>query len=115
MKLASTPLGSTPGLSITIVSESLDSSNCRDFKQDIQPLLESAPVAILDMSQLKFVDSSGLGTLLSCLRTMNNKSGKLLLVGLAKPVRAVFELVRMHRIFSIHETREEALAELSGS
>jgi anti-sigma B factor antagonist len=64
------------------------------------------------MTALGFVDSSGLGALLSCLRTMNNKSGQLRLFGMAKPVQALFELVRMHRIFSIHNNRDEALAAL---
>jgi anti-sigma B factor antagonist len=43
---------------------------------------------------------------------MNNKSGQLRLFGMAKPVQALFELVRMHRIFSIHNNRDEALAAL---
>jgi anti-sigma B factor antagonist len=43
---------------------------------------------------------------------MNGKKGQLKLFAMAKPVQALFELVRMHRIFSIYNTREEALAAL---
>ena len=97
-------------LLIRIDSENLDAGNTDDFKTRIQPLLESSDCVIIDMASLKFVDSSGLGALLSCLRTMNNRNGALHLVGLAKPVRALFELVRMHRIFSLHDSVATALA-----
>jgi anti-sigma B factor antagonist len=112
MKLSIDTLNSVPGTAIVIESENLDASNAKAFKDQIQPHLDKDALAIVDMSALKFVDSSGLGALLSCLRTMNNKSGQLKLIGLTKPVRALFELVRMHRIFSIYNTREEAIASL---
>lgn len=98
-----------PTLLIRIDSENLDAGNAGEFKADIQPLLDSCDRVIIDMATLKFVDSSGLGALLSCLRTMNNRNGTLHLVGLAKPVRALFELVRMHRIFSLHDSVAAAL------
>ena len=64
---------------------------------------------VFDLSKLRFVDSSGLGAFLSCLRKLNAKGGDLKLCGMSKQVRAVFELVRMHRIFDIYGTREEAV------
>jgi len=61
------------------------------------------------LGRLRFVDSSGLGAFISCLRKLNAKGGDLKLCGMSKQVRAVFELVRMHRIFDIFGTRDEAL------
>jgi len=40
---------------------------------------------------------------------LNAKGGDLKLFGMSKQVRAVFELVRMHRVFDIVDTREDAL------
>lgn len=97
---------------VCIRSENLDASNIKAFKDAIQPVLETNPAVLLDMSSLNFVDSSGLGALLGNLRTMNNKNGQLKLFAMAKPVQALFELVRMHRIFAIYNSREEALASL---
>ncbi len=97
---------------IAIRSGNLDARNAREFRESLLPMIEDMKVVILDMSQLDFVDSSGLGALLTCLRTMNNKEGELKLCALTKPVLALFELVRMHRLFSIYNTREEALASL---
>jgi anti-sigma B factor antagonist len=89
--------------------EELDASSAPEFKREVAPLLESTTKLVLDLSRLRFVDSSGLGAFISCLRKLNAKGGDLKLFGMSKQVRAVFELVRMHRIFEIYATREEAV------
>jgi anti-sigma B factor antagonist len=111
MQLKTQSLTNKAGVLIAIESEHLDAGNAPEFKKLIQPLLDAHELAVLDMQALKFVDSSGLGALLSCLRSMNNKHSQLLLINMNKPVRALFELVRMHRIFAIYNTLEEALAQ----
>ncbi|OFV90670.1 MAG: anti-anti-sigma factor [Acidobacteria bacterium RIFCSPLOWO2_12_FULL_65_11] len=89
--------------------EELDASNAGEFKRDVAPLLEANTKLVLDLSRLRFVDSSGLGAFISCLRKLNAKGGELKLCGMSKQVRAVFELVRMHRVFDICATSEEAV------
>jgi anti-sigma B factor antagonist len=89
--------------------DELDASNAAEFKRDIAPVLEAHPQVVFDLSRLRFVDSSGLGAFLACLRQVHAKGGDLKLCGLSKPVRTVFELVRLHRIFEIFDTREEAV------
>jgi anti-sigma B factor antagonist len=100
------------GVIIKIGSDTLDFNNVKDFKQEIHPLLGNQKLVLLDMQSLKFVDSSGLGALLSVLRTVNDGGGELKLYEMTKPVRALFELVRMHRIFAIYNTLDEALASI---
>ena len=89
--------------------DELDASNAGEFKRDIAPLLEANSRLVLDLSRLRFVDSSGLGAFISCLRKLNAKGGDLKLSGMSKQVRAVFELVRMHRVFDILGTKEDAV------
>ena len=89
--------------------EELDASNAGEFKRDIAPLLEANAKLVLDLSRLRFVDSSGLGAFISCLRKVNAKGGDLKLSGMSKQVQAVFELVRMHRVFDILGTKEDAV------
>jgi anti-sigma B factor antagonist len=89
--------------------EELDASNSAEFKRDVAPLLETTMELVLDLSRLRFVDSSGLGAFISCLRKLNAKGGDVKLCGMSKQVRAVFELVRLHRVFDICGTREEAV------
>jgi anti-sigma B factor antagonist len=94
----------------TLHRDELDASNVQDFKRDIAPVLAENRNVVLDLSHLRFVDSSGLGAMLSCLRQLNAAGGDLKLCGMSKTVRAVFELVRMHRIFDIYDTREQAVS-----
>ena len=93
----------------TILVEELDASNAGDFRRDIAPVLDAHNRLVLDLSRLRFVDSSGLGAFISCLRKLHAVGGDLKLCGMSKPVRAVFELVRMHRVFDILETPEQAV------
>ncbi len=104
------PVQSFDGVAVAEVPvEELDASNAGEFKRDIAPVLQVYPHLVLDLRQLRFVDSSGLGAMLSCLRQLSARSGDLKLCGMSKQVRALFELVRMHRIFDIYNTREEAV------
>ena len=89
--------------------DELDASNTGEFKRDITPVLQANTKLVLDLSCLRFVDSSGLGAMLSCLRQLSAKSGDLKLCGMSKQVRALFELVRMHRSFDIYGTKDEAV------
>ena len=91
-------------------SENLDASNVREFKELMHPLLEKHPKIVLDMSGLKFVDSSGLGALIACLRETNAHKGDLRLCQLSNSVNALFVLMRMHRVFNIHDSKDLAIA-----
>jgi anti-sigma B factor antagonist len=89
--------------------DELDASNAGEFKRDMASVLQANTKLVLDLSRLRFVDSSGLGAMLSCLRQVSAKGGDLKLCGMSKQVRGLFELVRMHRIFDIYGAREEAV------
>lgn len=88
----------------------LDAGNANEFKRGMAPVLETSTRVVLDLGLLDFVDSSGLGAILSCLRQLAGRGGDLKLCCTTKHVRAAMELVRMHRIFAIYESREEAVA-----
>jgi anti-sigma B factor antagonist len=107
MELAVEKVGDVAVVEIPV--DELDASNTGELKHDIAPVLEANAKLVIDLSRLRFVDSSGLGAILSCLRQLTSKGGDLKLSGMQKQVRAVFELVRMHRIFDIYGTREEAV------
>lgn len=94
---------------VTVAVDELDASNTTEFKQQIAPILAAHSQVLIDLSRLRFIDSSGLGAMLSCLRQLNAKGGALKLCGMSQQVRGAFELVRLHRILDIHESRAEAL------
>jgi len=97
---------------VRIAVDTLDSGNEKRFKKEVIPILEPNSKVILDMSEVEFIDSSGLGVVLSCYRHVNASTGNLKLCCL-KSSTYTFNLVRMHRIFDIYESREEAFASLT--
>jgi anti-sigma B factor antagonist len=86
----------------TVFVEELDASNTGEFKERMSPLLAAHQKVVIDLGRVRFIDSSGLGAMLSCLRQLSAKGGDLKLCALTKPVKAAFELVRLHRVLDIH-------------
>lgn len=104
------PVDNVDGVAVAAMPvDELDASNSGEFKRDIAQVLQAQTKLVLDLSQLRFVDSSGLGAMLSCLRQLSARGGDLKLCSMSKQVRALFELVRMHRIFDIYPTRDDAV------
>jgi anti-sigma B factor antagonist len=104
------PVDRTDTVAIAVIPiDELDAGNAGEFKRDIAPVLQANTKLVLDLRHLRFVDSSGLGAMLSCLRQLSAKGGDLKLCSMSNQVRALFEIVRMHRIFDIYATKEEAV------
>jgi len=102
-------------LLVKLPGDHLDANNSKEFKESIVPVIDERKKVLFDLSDIHFVDSSGLGALLSCLRRLNQVNGDLKLFGMTKSVRALFELVRMNKIFGIYNTEEEALRAFDAS
>ncbi len=95
---------------VTLNAEQLEVSNADEFRQQIDPILRDCHNIALDMSRVEFVDSRGCGALLSCLKAVTELGGDLKLFGVTRQVRTVFDLIRLHRICEIVETKDEAIA-----
>lgn len=93
----------------TLFVEELDASNTGEFKQHMAPVLGEHLKVVIDLAHVRFIDSSGLGAMLSCLRQLSSRGGDLKLCSMSKPVRAAFELVRLHRVLDIYPSRTEAV------
>lgn len=89
--------------------EQLDASNAEDFQREMAPVYGDTNKVVLDLGPVQFVDSRGCGAILSCLKNVTSKGGDLKLCQVNKAVRNVFELIRLHRICEILNTREEAV------
>jgi len=94
---------------VTVNTEDFDASSSEEFKRQIAPVLQTTNKLILDLQRVGFVDSSGCGAILSCLKALTTSGGDLKICRVSGPVRSTFELVRMHRICQVCATREEAL------
>jgi anti-sigma B factor antagonist len=97
------------GFNILFVKdERIDAHNSADLKDFILHMIEQGQVnLIVQMENVRFVDSSGLGALLSGFKHAEAKSGKLSLSNLQNQVLSMFELTRLNRVFEIYADLNE--------
>jgi anti-sigma B factor antagonist len=100
MNLASALDGGT--LIITVQSDRIDAAVAIAFKEEMRGLVEAGPArVILDLSQVAFLDSSGLGAVVAVKKLLGAERA-LELSGLTGSVEKVFRLTRMDSVFTIH-------------
>ena len=94
---------------INLEGENLDAKEAPRFKEEVTRLVSDERVdnLVFNLRDLQFIDSSGLGSFLSVLRHVNNRGGDLKLACMTKPIRTMFEVVRMHKLFEIFNNVEE--------
>jgi anti-sigma B factor antagonist len=64
---------------------------------------------VMDLSDLKHINSSGLGVFITLLTKARKKDGEVLLVNPSEGIRKLLMMTKLNAIFSIHETVEAAL------
>lgn len=67
---------------------------------------------VIDFERTGYIDSSGLGVLVSLSKRIRENGGKLRIAGLNQDLRTLFELTKLDSLFQISENRAAALAEL---
>ncbi len=90
----------------------LDSAVGTIIRNAVVSKLESTKKFALDITGVKLVDSGGLGSLVALLKNISNSEGQLVLVGMNKSVRMMFELSRMDRQFTLVEDMSKAIETL---
>jgi anti-sigma B factor antagonist len=88
----------------TVVTGLLElvAANAAQVRDEIRAALPAATVNLdLDLSTLTFLDSSGLGTLISLHKTLRSRNGTVRLLKPAANVLQILELTRLHRVFEI--------------
>jgi len=93
-----------------INEERIDAHNSGELKEAVLHLIEQGEINIVvQLEQVRFIDSSGLGALLSGFKNAAAKSGKLALANMQQQVLSMFELTRLNRVFDIFADLKEAL------
>ena len=97
-------------ITIYVKEERLDAHNSVELKGEMQNLFETGAKNILvDLKDVRFIDSSGLGALVSGFKNAISHQGNLKLSSLQPQVKSMFELTRLHRVFEIFPSSSEAL------
>jgi len=101
----------TDGIAVLFIKEDrLDANNSEELKVELHRLFGSGSKdLIIDLKEIHFIDSSGLGALVSGYKNASVLHGSLKLSNLQSQVKSMFELTRLHRVFDIFMTVDEAL------
>ena len=70
---------------------------------------KKTPKVFLNLEKVRYIDSSGIASLVEGLKASRDMGSRLILYGLSKTVREVMELSRLQKIFEIHESEAQAL------
>ena len=88
----------------------LDAASVKTLKENVNSLIaKKIKSIVIDMDEVDFIDSSGLGSLVSCLRVVNNEDGDIRLCSLQDQIQALIELTRLHRVFQIFDDCDAAV------
>jgi len=91
----------------------LDAYTSASFKGwVVDRIIGGAKRIVLNLERVDFIDSTGLGALISLLKTIGDRDD-FVLCGVRMPVTSLFRVTRMDRVFGIHESEEEALRAIS--
>lgn len=100
-------------LVLTVASDRVAAESTQSFKQGLAGYADQGNQKIvLDLSRVSFVDSSGLGALISVLKLIG-ANGELVLCSTQPNVASMLKLTRMNKVFRIFGNRDEAIAALS--
>ncbi|MEM0984145.1 MAG: STAS domain-containing protein [Planctomycetota bacterium] len=100
-----------PPATIVAPQGNVDMSTSPELRQALRSALDSSPARlIVDLSDVSYMDSSGLATLVEAMRTAKSSPRiPMVLCGLNDTVRAIFEIARLHQFFEIAPSRDDAM------
>lgn len=98
---------------VVTVSERIDSVTAPDLGKKLNELIEQGSITfVLDFSNLDYISSAGLRTILVTAKNLESKGGKILIASLNSILKELFEISGFATLFKIFDSTEDALADL---
>jgi len=97
------------GVGVFSAEGRLDAVKAPELKKKFPEWLSQTNDFVFDASQVDFIDSTGLGCVVSCLRQSVENGGNVKIYGLQSKPRMVFEITRAYKIFEIFDDLETAV------
>ncbi len=92
------------------ISGEIDLYNAPEIKDIINSLIEEKKFnVIINLEKVTYIDSSGIGALISSLSNLKKYQGGLKIINVFASVRKVFELTKLTSFFEIYDTEEAAI------
>jgi len=98
-------------VSILALQGKLDLPSSSELKGKVKAILDEQKTLIhLDMREVDFINSSGLGALVSLMKDMRVRKGRLRVSNLAPFVSEIFEFTQLSHVFEIFQSVDEAVS-----
>ena len=89
----------------------LDAKSASVLKEKInEKITDGKSLILINLTDVPYMDSAGLGVLVSGLKNANRLSGDLRIWGLQEEVKSIFELTRLNKVFQIFEDELTAVS-----
>jgi anti-sigma B factor antagonist len=98
---------------VTLPCPRLDINNATELTEALAPVLAESSSVVMDLREVKFIDSSGFGVILSTRMTVKGAGGDLKISGAASQVKVLFEFTRLHRVFEFYDSVADAVEAFS--
>lgn len=86
----------------------LDGTKVGQLRREVNDVVGAgADIVLVDLADVTFMDSSGLGALVVALKTVRTSGGKLFICSINDQVKMLFELTSMDRVFEVFANRAE--------
>ena len=101
------------GAIIVSVKGRIDALTAPEFEKNLSDWISKGESTfLLNFSELEYISSAGLRSILATSKKLKEKQGKILFTGLKGPVEEVFNISGFHSIFKIVDSEETALKEI---
>ena len=101
------PVYMSPNVTVVRPADILDNNKAISFRCQIIEGAKEASMVLVDLSQVTFIDSSGLGALVLARKEVRNAGSQLYLCSLNQRLKILFELTSMDQIFDVFSDQEE--------
>lgn len=99
------------GLTVCHVNGEIDINSSPGIKKAFDNLIsKKTPKIVINLSQVTYVDSSGLATLVEILKNMKSYGGRMRLTNLSSKIKSLFEITKLEKLFEIMADEEEAIS-----
>jgi anti-sigma B factor antagonist len=100
------------GVVVLDISGDIDLAHSPEMRKVLLAEIKVKHIAklFLNLKNVRYIDSSGIASLVEGLKASRDNGSRLILFGLSPSVREVMELSRLQKIFEIYDTEEQALS-----
>ncbi len=101
-------------VTIIAVGGEVDLYNAPELKEKIQQLVEEKKLkVVINLDRVSYVDSSGIGALISSFSNLKKHDGKMRICHVTGSVRKVFELTKLTTFFDIDGTEQDSIVAIN--